>query len=166
MNNIPEFWRTEIWHPLSVHFPIALLVISTLFCIISLFLPVQKRIFWENSSSLILLLGVITTWLAIFTGDLADGVVSRKLCDPTVLKDHENAAYISSYLFTAALVWDVAFRWKLSQYIKPITKRIFLILLLLVGSGFLIQAGHLGASLVYQQAAGVYQPSEDCKEFE
>jgi uncharacterized protein (DUF2237 family) len=39
------------------------------------------------------------------------------------------------------------------------------VILSLVGSGFLIYTGHLGASLVYQQAAGVHIPSDDCSEF-
>ncbi|MBA4057620.1 MAG: hypothetical protein C0490_23095 [Marivirga sp.] len=38
--------------------------------------------------------------------------------------------------------------------------------LMLAGSGFLVQAGHLGASLVYQQGAGVYNHSVDCDEHE
>ncbi|MGO1586219.1 MAG: DUF2231 domain-containing protein, partial [Mesonia sp.] len=44
-------------------------------------------------------------------------------------------------------------------------KRLTLILLL-IGNGFLMYVGHLGATLVYQQAAGVYVPTEDCQEFE
>jgi putative Mn2+ efflux pump MntP len=39
------------------------------------------------------------------------------------------------------------------------------VVLALVGSGFLAYTGHLGATLVYQQAAGVHIPSEDCHEF-
>lgn len=35
----------------------------------------------------------------------------------------------------------------------------------MIGSGILIYTGHLGATLVYQQAAGVHIPSEDCSEF-
>lgn len=37
--------------------------------------------------------------------------------------------------------------------------------LMLIGSGYLVYIRHLGAQLVYQQAAGVYHPSEDCSEF-
>ncbi|WP_199898069.1 hypothetical protein [Marinilabilia salmonicolor] len=43
--------------------------------------------------------------------------------------------------------------------------RTVIIALIITGTGFLVYAGHLGATLVYQQAAGVYTPSEDCIEF-
>lgn len=41
-------------------------------------------------------------------------------------------------------------------------------LLLIAGLGALLYlySGHLGAALVYNQAAGIYQPSNDCEAFE
>jgi len=42
---------------------------------------------------------------------------------------------------------------------------LIILILVITGSGFLSYTGHLGAGLVYQQAAGVYTPSEDCNEF-
>lgn len=162
MEQVPDFWRTEVFHPLSVHFPIALLVVAFLFKIIALR---YKREVWERGGTVLLGLGVIGIWVAIFTGNLADGIVSRKLCDPTVLKEHENMAWITAWLFTAGTVID------LLRYIKlPLFKsRVFLVVVLLILTGstaLLTYVGHLGATLVYQQAAGVYVPSSDCTEFE
>lgn len=160
MNQIPEFWRTEVFHPLSVHFPIVLLLMASLFKLIGLW---SSKITWDHGGRLMLLLGVIGIWIAIYTGNLADGVVSRELCDPTILKDHENLAYATAWIFTAGLVIEI-----LSRYIDLIKTRISMMLVvavLIVGSVFLSYVGHLGAQLVYQQAAGVYVPSEDCSEF-
>lgn len=157
---IPDFWRTEVFHPLSVHFPIVLLLAATLFLILALF---SKKNTWKDGGLLLLVLGVIGAWVAIYTGDLADGIVSRKLCDPTVLKDHENLAYTSTWIFTAALILQFA-----SRYFSLLKKKIFQILtviILVTGCGFLTYVGHLGATLVYQQAAGVNIPSSDCSEF-
>lgn len=161
MEEIPDFWRTEVFHPLSVHFPIALLTVAFLFKIVALRF---KREVWERGGTVLLILGVLGIWLAIFTGDLADGIVSRKLCDPTVLKDHENMAWVTAWLFTTGLAID------LLRYIKfPLFKnKIFLIVVLLVltgGTVLLTYVGHLGATLVYQQAAGVNVPSSNCAEF-
>jgi uncharacterized membrane protein len=161
MNEIPEFLRTEVWHPLFVHFPIALLLMATLFKFFTFF---SKSKTWENAGSFLLYVGTIGAWLAIFTGDQADGVVSREICDPTVLKAHENFAWILAWLFSASTLFDIGRILK----IIPLKSKIISIsvfLLMAVGSGYLIYAGHLGAKLVYQQGAGVYHPTEDCVEF-
>ena len=160
MVELPDFWRTEVYHPLSVHFPIVLLLMATLFRIIGLW---SSRITWDQGGRLLLILGVIGVWIAVYTGDLADGIVSRQLCDPTVLKDHENMAFTTAWIFTAALFLD--FLRRFVEFFKNRVVSIILVLLMLTGSGTLTYVGHLGAELVYQQAAGVNVPSDDCSEF-
>lgn len=110
-----------------------------------------------------LVLGVISVWIAVYTGDQADGIVSRQLCDPTVLKEHENLATTTAWIFSMALVLDL-----LLKYVESFRKKsayYIVALLMLAGSVTLTLAGHHGAELVYQQAAGVNVPSEDCSEF-
>lgn len=161
MLEIPEFWRTEVYHPLFVHFPIALLLVGTLFKIFGLW---GKGEFLSLPGTIILALGVLGGWIAIYTGDLADGIVSRTLCDPTILKDHENSSYTTMWLFSSALLADLLFQLKLIPFKRKLIE-ILVILTSLVGSGFLMYTGHLGASLVYQQAAGVNIPASDCSGF-
>lgn len=164
---MPEFLRTETLHPLTVHFPIALLLVATLFRLLPLFLRGK----WKEQGSflipayrLLLLLGVVSAWVAVFTGDLADGIVARVICDPTVLHSHELFAVFTSVVFTLALGVEVAL-------LQMRNKKIFrafhglAIVLLVTGSGTLAYTGHLGASLVYQQGAAVYQPDPECSEF-
>lgn len=160
MTENPEFWRTEVFHPLSVHFPIVLLLLATLFKLIGLW---SSKITWDHGGRFLLVLGVIGVWLSIYTGDLADGIVSRQLCDPTVLKEHENFAYITAWIFTVALLIEIIMRY--FDLLKTRLFSIILVVLMLVGTGTLAYVGHLGAELVYQQAAGVNIPSEDCAEF-
>lgn len=162
MEQVPDFWRTEVFHPLSVHFPIALLIVAFVFKITAL---KYKREVWESGGTVLLGLGVLGIWVAIFTGDLADGVVSRKLCDPTILKEHENMSWNTAWFFTAGLGVDLVRQLKYPVF-QNFISRIIMILLLAIGTGTLIYTGHLGATLVYQQAAGVYIPSGDCAEFE
>jgi len=160
MIELPDFWRTEVFHPLSVHFPIVLLLMATLFKIIGLW---SSKITWDHGGRLMLFLGVIGVWISIYTGDLADGIVSRQLCDPTVLKEHENFAYTTAWIFTIALVIELLMRYM--DILKTRITSVILVLLMLAGTGTLMYVGHLGAELVYQQAAGVNIPSEDCTEF-
>ncbi|HSP12011.1 MAG TPA: DUF2231 domain-containing protein [Salegentibacter sp.] len=161
MNEIPEFWRTEVFHPLSVHFPVALLLVATLFKIVSLW---SRQKVWPQAGSILLGLGVLGAWIAIYTGNQADGIVSRQLCDPTVLKEHENMAYITAWIFTAAISLDLAVTYR-PLYFKKQLFKLLLLLMMLTGSVYLGLVGHLGAELVYQQAAGVYTPTEDCLEY-
>lgn len=162
MEQIPDFWRTEVWHPLSVHMPLALLIVATIFKLID---PLFKKLNLNDSGNILLITGTLGAWIAIYTGDLADGIVSRQLCDPTILKDHENAAYIVGWLFAAASAITILDWIKVFNKFKRLL-RVSAIILMLIGTGFLTYTGHLGAQLVYQQGAGVYHPSEDCAEFD
>ncbi len=160
MTELPDFLRTEVFHPLSVHFPIVLLLFATLFKFIGLW---SYKTTWDYGGRFLLIFGVIGVWISIYTGDLADGIVSRQLCDPTILKEHENFAYTTAWIFTIALVIEVV-----SLYFELIRTRllsIILVIAMIAGSALLAYVGHLGAELVYQQAAGVNIPSEDCAEF-
>ncbi|WP_018477427.1 DUF2231 domain-containing protein [Pontibacter roseus] len=157
-------WRTEVWHPLTVHFPVALLLFATLAKLVALLLNPTASVFWNRMGSCLLYAGCVGAWVSIYTGDLADGIVSRKLCDPTVLKDHEIAAFNMAYLFSAATVLDLA----MLLNVLRVQTRLFglvLALLMVTGSGFLVYTGHLGASVVYEQAGGVNVPSSDCAGF-
>lgn len=161
MNELPDFWRTEIWHPLSVHFPLTLLLLATVILIAG---SLVKKKFFIETGNLLLLLGSLGAWMAIYTGNMADGIVSRQICDPTVLKNHEENAYMVAWLFSGASLFVVTEYLGFVKKLKKIIK-VFVLLLALAGSGFLVYTGHLGAGLVYQQAAGVYHPSDDCSEF-
>jgi uncharacterized membrane protein len=167
MNSLPDIWRVELWHPLTVHFPIALLIGATLTRLASRFWDAISN--WIVKMSRVLLFGgTMFAWIAVYTGSLADAEVVRSLCDPTVLESHENISYSVGWIFTAAVLLDVIYMFKpgVLETIKTSWKEWILIGLLLVGTGFLTYSSHLGVRLVYQQAAGVYHPAEDCRNFE
>ena len=161
MDTVPSIWRTEVLHALSVHLPITALVLATVLLLAGFF--IKKK--WINSAAgFLLITGTIGAWSSMLTGDAADGIVSRTLCDPTVLKDHENAALTTTILFTIASVIYVLQKVWLKERFDVLIKSITL-MIAITGTAFLMYVGHLGASLVYQQGAGTFQPSEDCSEF-
>lgn len=159
------FWRTEIWHPLSVHYPIALLIVATLMKLIALILKKGQKETWQKAGSALLYAGCLAAWVSIYTGNMADSIVARKICDPTVLKSHQIAANNVAYLFSAAVIIDLMVVIKLIRNKLLFIARYFIILLMLAGTGYLIYAGHLGATLVYQQGAGVHKPALDCSDY-
>ena len=160
----PTFWRTETWHPLTVHFPISFLLLATFAMLVALFLKGTQAHFWYRAGAYLLYVGCLMAWVSIYTGGLADGIVSRKICDPTVLKDHEIAADNMAYIVSAATLLVLALRLNLVR-VKTRLLQVVAVLLMVVGSGFLAYAGHLGASVVYQQAGGVNVPAGDCAGF-
>ncbi|MGM0459783.1 MAG: DUF2231 domain-containing protein [Bacteroidota bacterium] len=168
MNELPGMWRTELWHVMLVHFPIVLLPGAALLRVLSRFITDKHSGFLLKASRLSLVVGVIFAWIAVYTGSLADSIVVRDLCDPTVLEDHENSGYTVGVLFTIAALIDIGamkFLAGRKRLVKKLTEWIVL-LILLAGSGYVAYTAHLGASMVYQQGAAVYMPSSDCSEFE
>lgn len=159
------FVRTEVWHALSVHFPIALLFFSTLTMCTSFIIKADRKQNWRNAASGLLFAGTIAAWISIYTGNLADGIVSRKICDPTILKDHEIASQTMTYLFTAAMLLNLTLLLKVLKSTLRHIASLLMLILMIAGSGYLVYTGHLGASLVYQQGAGVYKHSVDCDEY-
>ncbi|WPP50740.1 DUF2231 domain-containing protein [Catalinimonas niigatensis] len=165
MNEIPSMWRTELWHPLSVHFPIAILSLAAVIGMAYLlFKKKDCAPYLRFTLSLLLWCGVVLFWIAFYTGQEAYSVVVRQICDPRVLKSHLFWAYIAGTSFSLAALLDVMVRLVSLKFKSWIT--FGAIVLMLGGTICITYVGHLGARLVYQQAAGVYQPSEDCIEFE
>lgn len=157
-------WRTELWHPLSVHFPVALLTGAGL---LALALPLLSRTRAGSglrfSYSLLLWAGLVGFWIAYYTGRLAYTIEVRRICDPGVLKEHLLWSYICGAIFSAAAAFDlvrVFLRGRLRLGARTVG-----LLLTIGGAVCMAYLGHLGAKLVYQQAAGVHVPSEDCAEF-
>lgn len=152
--------RTEVWHPLTVHFPIVLLSIASFCSWLYLFKgsdAAANTLRWSS------VLGTLSAWLAVYTGDLADGMVSRQLCDPTILKDHENLGIALAWVYTGLsllVLIQNGLRHKSHKAVK-----LLMAITGLAGIIILFYLGHLGASLVYEQAAGVNVPDAGCTGF-
>ena len=162
-------WRKELVHPLFVHFPIALLIIGSILLILvhsPLLIKAKSNLLF--SSRLLLIAGSLFSWITVYTGTLADSVVGRHVCDPTVLEEHESYGYYVAIIFSIASLLEISFNFINNKINYGLLRslKIFSLLLAISGSVLLGYEAHLGGKLVYQQAAGVHQPSVDCKEFE
>ncbi|NBW80444.1 hypothetical protein EBR21_01700 [bacterium] len=179
---IPQ--RVELFHPLVVHFPIALLLTGSLARLLLLFF--EKREFGKNLRWIFLwswTLGSLGSIAAYLSGEEAEDVVNKMICDPTITHDHSDFA-----LYTLCLAWAVliiaAVRLFLSGRLKEkIEKSVLrapngfrnLVRGVLVGEiiavaatvGLLVWTGHLGGKLVYEQGAGYLRtPNENCSNAE
>jgi uncharacterized membrane protein len=157
---IPSMWREELIHPLLAHFAVALVPLALLFRAGGLF---TRWGFFRPASILLVALGTLAAWVAVYTGGLAEDVVNKVICDPTVTKTHEEFAEWTAILVSAVLGMDLA-ALKFSRFSRKLEWLSALVLV--IASGLLMQTGHLGASLVYQQGAATYHPSEQCTEFQ
>ncbi len=157
-------WRPELWHVLCLHLPLVTLVLASLAWLLRMaFRSAPRRTFLTLLMQVMLAIGVPGAWIAIFTGENAYNVVVRTICDPPVLQAHQWWSYASTISYSVALACVLANRWipfglrRLSGFLAGI--------LMLAGGAGLMYAGHLGASVVYQQGGGTYKPSADCTEF-
>lgn len=158
-------WRTELWHPLSVHFPIAFLLLGTALGILALFANRKPKlvVHLKFTMSLLLWSGTVLLWLAFYTGKLAYSSEVRRICDPFVLKDHLYWANVTSFVFSGATIIDIVHRFATVNAKKWLI--ISSVILMVAGSVSLAYTGHLGASLVYEQGAGVHKPASDCSDY-
>lgn len=167
---MPSIWREEVYHPLLVHFPIGLLLAATVLHGLAAVAGGRERFAHLRAAGRILLaIGVASAWAAIYTGNLAEDVVNRVICDPTVTHRHEELAEYATIAASLVLALDLVARklqLKSSQARWLRSWPAIMAVLLFATYGLLIRTAHLGASLVFQQAAAVHRPSEDCKEFE
>lgn len=157
------FPRPELFHPLFVHFPIALTVLCFLTFIGSFF---SRNDWWKISARVFLYASLVLVGLALFTGDFAEDAVKKFLCDRHEFREHEEHAYQTLYILIAALLLDIGFYW--SEKKKPEWKKYFkavLLVALVLANASLVITGHHGANLVYEQGAAVKNVTIDCSKF-
>lgn len=157
-------WRTELFHPLIVHLPVATLLLSSAAGLYRYIAKGSDSQFWDKFIFILLVVGVITGWIGIYTGQLAYNIEVRKICDPKVLQQHQFWSYVSVVIYSVILAFTL-----LKKYIPVFKKRIIsiLVIILLIAGAFTMgYAGHLGASVVYEQGAGVNKPAPDCSDYQ
>lgn len=177
---IPQ--RVELIHPLFVHFPIALLLSGALARLLLLFF--EKRDFGKSLRWIFMwswTLGSIGSIAAYLSGEEAEHIVNRIICDPTLTHDHSDFA-----LYALCFAWGTliisTIRIFVSGRLKEKVEKSVLrfpngfrnlvrgvlmgeLLALVTTVALLVWTGHLGGKLVYEQGAGYLRtPNENCEE--
>jgi uncharacterized membrane protein len=135
--------NSEHFHPLTVHFPIALLLVGFLFDVISLFFKKDKCL--SKAGLYLMILGTLGAVAAYFTGEYFSieltGFAGEKK------ETHEIFAKITMFIMLAASAIRIflvikkkeesGFKW-------------LVFVLFLIGCGFVAYTGFLGGKLVYE----------------
>ncbi len=156
MIQLPVIPPWEGLHPLIVHFPIALLLITPLLIIIGAVLkPERGRVVLYVALGL-MAIGTLGTFMAAATGEAAGKLAERTPQVEAVLEHHEELADATRAVFTglsiifAAIVFAPMVFRKLSG--RMVSTALPLLFLLFYGAGVLLLANtaHNGGRLVHE----------------
>jgi uncharacterized membrane protein len=145
-------WRTELWHPLLVHFPIVCLLLASVSGIFyGLYSDYARHPNPRRFPVWMLGLGVASAWISIWTGEYSFGKIMN--ADMFLLQEHQWWSYVSTVDYSAAFLLQLisgrlpGIFSALSHWMK--------FLLLLAGAAALMYSVYLGTIAVYDQGAGV-----------
>ncbi|HQF27312.1 MAG TPA: hypothetical protein PLH61_05720 [Bacteroidia bacterium] len=134
------------YHPLIVHFPIVLLIIATLFQLLSFFFFKKE---FSIVTFILLLLGVITAWLANNTFHVDAGTLTGKAKE--IFETHEQMASLTWWFSLAALISKIISHFLLK---RKMWMEIIVTLFLIASAVTVSIAGHHGAMLVHMEGIG------------
>jgi uncharacterized membrane protein len=139
-------------HPMLVHFPIALLIISVLFDVIGV---AFKRDSLREGALWLLVLGLLGGLGAVLSGGMAEEVAEKAGIAKALLERHETWAFVTMGIFGVLFVWRLFLR----NHFTALTLAIYLVIAS-IGIGTLGVTGYFGGDLVYEHGAGVRQAAQ------
>ena len=142
---------TPNWHPVFVHFPIALLLVSTLLFLAARLVRQESPLHGQFRIAALwnLWIGYTTALIAAAFGWLAYNSVTHDAPSHEAMTLHRNWALLTLGAFLPAVLWSAV---SSRQRFNP---GWLFILLLLVPASFLARTGWLGAEVVYHHGIGV-----------
>ncbi|MGB9634688.1 MAG: DUF2231 domain-containing protein [Chloroflexaceae bacterium] len=144
-------WRMSALHPFTVHFPIALLLVSGLFTLIALR---RGESAWETSAYHCLLVGWVAGVVAALSGVFD---AARQLIGPEAPR--ALAGWVNAHAFVnlaALIVYGQALlRRRRADLLADATARRGYLRLHAIGALLLVVGGWLGGQLVYRFGLGV-----------
>lgn len=146
-------------HPLIIHFPIALLLVSPLFLLIGAVLRPERGRPYLIAAFLLMFFGTAGAWLAVATGEGAAEMLERNAQVSAVLDRHQNLAETTRTLFTilTAAFGTLLFvpRWLHREMGRTMSTILPLLFLVAYAAGALLLANtaHHGGTLVHDLGA-------------
>ena len=137
-------------HPLVVHFPVALIIISLLFDVVG---RATDGPWWRKASLAMLVIAVVAGFVAGQTGELAAEHAEKfqGIAEET-LESHGDLAKLSIWLAAGALLARLA---EAGMGAARAVVSLIALLLQLAAAVSIGVAGHRGGVLVYRHGAGV-----------
>ena len=138
------------WHPIFVHFAIALLIMATIFHVIAALNNSSTNYYqFENVANWNLWVGAIFAVITVIAGWFAYNSVDHDTPSHLAMTDHRNWAMGTTVLFVVLAIWS--FR----RAKKAIAISWLVTLPLIVAAGLLGVTGLKGGELVYRHGLGV-----------
>ena len=167
MLQLPSIPSWDAIHPLIVHFPIVLLLLSPLFILISMILAPPKGRPYMTAALIILVLGTGSLFLATETGEAGAQLAQRGGGMDAILAAHQNLATETEIVF-AVLAVILLGMVLLPRFLRRRETRLattFLPLAFLVlysvGVLFLINTADAGARLVHEFGVHAVMPAQN-----
>ncbi len=143
------------WHPVFVHFTVALLSLSVvLYLATHLPLPAGLRAEWRVVAHWMLWLGAMFAITTVATGWLAYNSVNHDDVSHAAMTEHRNWALITLTVFVVLALWSLWGRWANRQVSKGAAGAVFLAVLV-IGGFLLASTAWRGAELVFRHGLGV-----------
>ena len=143
-----RYCRGMPWHPVAVHFPVALLCAALVFDLAGL---LWQRAQWHRTAWVLLLAGTLGAAAAVLTGNL-DAADYRQSAAAEAIQRHEDLGTVTFLLFIVVTLG------RLPHMLRPEgeDRRLRLwIGLAAIGVGLLMWTAQQGGELVYDLGVGV-----------
>lgn len=151
---LPPTW--DGYHPVVVHFPIALLLTAPVLIVLGLI--VHRHRHPLNLAALVVMaLGTIGAWVALSTGEAAEEFVDEVGAIKTILHEHEEAAetawkaaIVMTLLFAAHTIVPWVMKKETTRKVTVAVTAVFLVAYAIPCLA-VANAAHLGGRLVHEQ---------------
>lgn len=160
-------FRSELIHPISVHFPIVLVTLILVFKLAYFF--IKDEVFKKNIHQLyfVFLVGsIVATFISIYLGDMAFDLIRSNLCKLGPVDSHEDFSKLLALTLFLIMLFETIFiviKEKIKDVIWFKAKELTVLILLIFVAINLFQTAHSGAMLVYELGAGVLNHPKNCQ---
>ncbi|HUY95995.1 MAG TPA: DUF2231 domain-containing protein [Terracidiphilus sp.] len=165
--HIPSMPSWESLHPLVIHFPIVLLLLSPMFVLVSALLSPLRSRPYMIVGLVLLTAGTASLWLAAETGEAAAEIADRTQEINAVILAHEHLASQTRLIFSA-LTLVLGGIFVLPHFLRRPVTRVHSTILPLVfvaiyslGAVALVNTAHEGGRLVHQFGVHAMMPAQN-----
>lgn len=152
MKIVPDYWQEEgfdirLWHPILVHFAIALFVISVMLDCAG---AVLRKPGWHAAAWINLVLAAVATVATIGLGMTAEVYLTPTAAAHATLDVHKLLAFTSLGVILALLIWRYVLHGRF-----PVRGAVLYLVIALTGVAVIGGAGYYGGEMVYRHGAAV-----------